>query len=84
MAWDPAAILPGDMPFGTRRMRMAAAPIPRRAEERAGFTASRRNKPVRTGALTKLLVEKGVITERLQGNGDGTVGTVAGTLGNPS
>ena len=53
-------------------MRMAAAPIPRRAEERAGFTASRRNKPVRTGALTKLLVEKGVITaaevqRRLQG-----------------
>jgi probable addiction module antidote protein len=45
MAWDLAVIRPGDTPYGTRRMRMAAAPIPLRAEARAGFTASRRNEP---------------------------------------
>jgi len=54
MAWDPAAIRPGDMPYGTRHMRMAAVPIQLRAEEPAGFIASRRNEPgdarERTGA----------------------------------
>jgi hypothetical protein len=43
MASDLAAIRPGDTPFGTRPMRMEAAPIPLHAEERAESTASRRN-----------------------------------------
>ena len=43
MAWDLAVIRPGDTPYGTRHMKMEAAPIPLHAEEPAGFTASRRN-----------------------------------------
>lgn len=31
MVWDPAAIRRGDMPYGTRRMKTAAAPTPPRA-----------------------------------------------------
>ena len=45
MAWDLAAIRPGDTPSGTRHMKMAAAPIRLRVEEPAGFTASRQNEP---------------------------------------
>ena len=43
MAWDLAAIRPGDTPSGTRHMKMEAAPIRLRVEEPAGFTASRQN-----------------------------------------
>ena len=44
-AWDLAVLHPADTLYRTRHTRMEAAPIPRRAEEPAGFIASRRNDP---------------------------------------
>ena len=51
MASGPAGTRLGDTPYGTRHMRMEAAPIPLRAVERVGFTASRRNEPPRIPSL---------------------------------
>src|ERR1043165_1585592 len=50
-ALAPVALHPEDIPYGPRRMRPAAAPIPLRAAVADGYTASRRNELRKSSSL---------------------------------